>query len=64
MTDWISDFSYLTTKQMSEKWSISKRRIALLCAEGRIPGVLKVGKTWLIPRYIMKPRDLRKVINK
>jgi hypothetical protein len=49
---------------MSEKWSISKRRIALLCAEGRIPGVLKVGKTWLIPRYIMKPRDLRKVINK
>ena len=29
---------YLTTLEMSEKWGISARRIALLCEQGRISG--------------------------
>lgn len=41
---------YLTTLEMSEKWGISARRIALLCEQERIEGVIKKGKTWLIPK--------------
>ena len=40
---------YLTSVEMSEKWGITSRRISVLCSEGRIEGVIKKGKTWLIP---------------
>jgi hypothetical protein len=50
---------YLTSPEMSEKWGISSRRISLLCAEGRIDGVIKKGKTWLIPSDAKKPADAR-----
>ena len=52
---------YLTTLEMSEKWGISERRIALLCEQGRISGVVKKGKTWLIPEEAEKPADKRKM---
>lgn len=52
---------YLTTLEMSEKWCISARRIALLCEQGRISGVVKKGKTWLIPEEAEKPADKRKM---
>ena len=50
---------YLTTVELSEKWGISSRRISVLCAEGRIEGVIKKGKTWLIPSDSSKPDDAR-----
>lgn len=40
---------FLTTKQVSLQWGISSRRIALLCAQERIPGAVKAGKTWILP---------------
>jgi hypothetical protein len=52
--------NYLTTLEISKKWGISARRIALLCEQGRIDGVIKKGKTWLIPEYAEKPADKRK----
>lgn len=55
------DMEYLTTLEMSEKWGISARRIALLCEQGRIAGVVKKGKTWLIPKEAEKPADKRKI---
>ena len=48
---------YLTTVEMSEKWNISSRRIGVLCAQNRIPGVIKKGKTWLIPSDTEKHKD-------
>ena len=50
---------YITTVEMSKKWGISSRRIGVLCAEGRIDGVIKKGKTWLIPSDAQKPDDAR-----
>lgn len=50
---------YLTTVEMSERWNISSRRIGVLCAAGRIEGVVKKGKTWLIPSDAVKPADGR-----
>lgn len=50
---------YLTTVEMSKRWNISSRRIGVLCAEGRIEGVVKKGKMWLIPDNTKKPADAR-----
>lgn len=55
-----TDMGYLTTIEMSKKWGISARRIALLCEQRRIDGVIKKGKTWLIPEDAEKPADRRK----
>lgn len=49
----------LSTKEMSTIWGISPRRIALLCSEGRIPGVQRVGASWGIPENAEKPNDAR-----
>lgn len=49
----------LTTKEISERWNISPRRVAVLCEEGRLDGAVKKGKTWLIPSDAEKPEDGR-----
>lgn len=51
---------YLTTIEMAEKWGISARRVATLCEKERVDGVIKKGKTWLIPSDSVKPEDARK----
>ena len=56
--------NYLSIRQTSEKWGISARRIALLCEQERIEGVIKKGKTWLIPEDAKKPADKRKNVKK
>ena len=55
---------YLTTVEMSEKWNISSKRIGVLCANGRIDGAIKKGKTWLIPADAKKPVDARFKVRK
>ena len=50
---------YLSIKQTSEKWGITGRRIQVLCKEGSIPGVTKVGSYWAIPADAEKPNDQR-----
>lgn len=51
---------YITASQASKKWNISQRRVQVLCAEGRIPGVFKLGETWAIPAEVEKPLDKRR----
>jgi hypothetical protein len=55
------NMDFLTTKEMSEIWKISTRRISLLCSQGRVEGVVKKGKTWLIPKGAKKPEDPRHI---
>lgn len=55
---------YCTTVEMSKKWNVTSRRIGVLCAEGRIDGAIKKGKTWLIPSNTKKPLDARYKKNK
>lgn len=50
---------YMTVKQAAEKWSISDRRIRVLCAEGKIPGAYQEGRGWKIPADAEKPSDGR-----
>ena len=50
---------YMNASQASEKWGISSRRVAILCEQGRVAGVSKLGKMWLIPKEAVKPSDAR-----
>ena len=53
------DFDWITPKQAAEKWGISDRRVQYLCTNGKIDGVLRLGRTWLIPKDAPKPIDGR-----
>ena len=50
---------YLSISQVAEKWSLSTRRINVLCSEGRILGATKIGSYWAIPEDAEKPADAR-----
>lgn len=50
---------FMTTKEASERWNITERRINVLCKEGRISGAYKEKKRWLIPAEASKPADKR-----
>ena len=55
---------YITVKQASERWGISDRRVRVLCAEGRIEGVIQKGRSYLIPVNTLKPIDGRSLRGK
>ena len=44
-------------KDCTEEWGISKRRVQIYCAEGRIKGAFKFGQYWLIPKDAVKPPE-------
>lgn len=50
---------YITASQAAEKWNISQRRVQVLCSQGRIHGVFKLGDNWAIPISATKPTDDR-----
>ena len=50
---------YLSISQTAEKWNISRRRIQVLCTQGRIPGAVRIGVAWAIPVDAEKPKDQR-----
>ena len=50
---------YMTIKEASEKWGVSARQINYYCAADRIPGAVKMGTVWLIPKDSQKPADQR-----
>ena len=50
---------YISIKQASALWEISKARITKLCQEGRISGAVREGRFWRIPENASKPADMR-----
>ena len=50
---------YLSVREVSEKWNLSRRRIQILCAEGRIDGAAHIGNMWVIPKDAKRPKDAR-----
>lgn len=51
---------YMKVSKAAEKWGISTRRVRTLCAEGKIPGVIRMGNLYMIPENALKPLDGRK----
>ena len=50
---------YMTLKEASKKWGVTPRRVNYYCADGRIPGAIKMATIWLIPKDAEKPIDGR-----
>lgn len=50
---------YIKVSEAAEKWGISARRVRILCAEGRIGGVIKKGNLYMIPSNALRPADAR-----
>ena len=50
---------YIKVSKVAENWGISPRRVRILCAEGKIPGVIRKGKLYMIPENAVKPADGR-----
>ena len=50
---------YIKVSKAAENWGISPRRVRILCAEGKIPGVIRKGKLYMIPENAVKPMDGR-----
>lgn len=50
---------YMSVKQAAEKWGISDRRVRILCSEGKVPGVIREGRSYRIPAEAKKPEDGR-----
>lgn len=51
---------YITTKEAAKKWGITERRVQVLCHQGKIDGVVRLGWAWAIPKDSSKPEDHRK----
>lgn len=50
---------YIKVSKAAEKWGLSARRVRVLCAEGKIPGVIRKGNLYMIPEDAERPRDGR-----
>ena len=51
---------YITVQEAAKKWKISERLVQKYCAQGRIDGIRKFGKSRVIPSSAVKPQDPRK----
>lgn len=51
---------YITAQEAADKWRITRRRVQILCAEGRIDGAIKMANLWVLPKDVEKPEDARK----
>ena len=53
------ELEFISASEAAVKWGISERRVQKLCEEGRISGVAKFSRMWLIPKDAEKPTDKR-----
>lgn len=51
--------NYSSAAQAAEKRNISKKRVTVLCKEGRIDSAQMAGSSWIIPEDAEKPADAR-----
>lgn len=51
---------YISVNEAAEKFNISRRRVQLLCEQGRFSGASMVSGVWLIPDTAEKPLDRRR----
>ncbi len=51
---------YITTREAAEKWGLTERRVQVLCRQGKISGVFRLGWAWAIPKDATRPEDNRK----
>lgn len=50
----------MTVGEAARRWNVTERLVQRLCAEGRIDGAVKFGRSWGIPESARKPEDPRR----
>ena len=45
---------YISIREASYRWGVSERRVNQYCAEGRIPGASRFGRSWEIGRAVQQ----------
>ena len=50
---------YMTTNEAAKLWGITVRQVQSKCDSGKVEGVIRVGRMWLIPKSTAKPVDGR-----
>jgi hypothetical protein len=53
------DINWLTPEEAGNEWGLKSRRVQAMCSSGKIPGVVRKGRIWLIPKDTPKPIDGR-----
>lgn len=51
---------YISAKELAQKWEITPARVSVMCANGKLPGTIKIKGRWMIPMDINRPEDNRK----
>lgn len=52
--------NYLSVTEAAKKWGVSERSVRGYCADGKIHGVVRKGKTWQLPENAQKPERINK----
>ena len=50
---------YLKICEVAKKWGLSERGVQALCAQGKIEGATRFGRSWMIPKDAERPIDGR-----
>ena len=50
---------YASIEEVAKRWGISTRRIQILCADGKIEGATRFGRSWMLPKNAERPVDGR-----
>lgn len=51
---------YMTVGEAAQHWGVTERLVQRLCADGRIAGAVRFGRSWGIPASARKPQDPRR----
>ena len=46
---------FITVQEAAKKWGITPRQVQILCKDGRIAGVMRMSRIWIIPEEATKP---------
>lgn len=55
---------YMRVQEAAKRWGVSDRRVRTLCNQGKIEGVIRQGRAYLIPVDAIKPADRRRTRHK
>ena len=50
---------YLKIAEVAKKWGLSERGVQALCAQGKVEGATRFGRSWMIPKEAERPTDGR-----
>lgn len=51
---------FMSVRDAASIWMLSERRVQKYCEDGRIAGICRFGRSWMIPTDAEKPSDPRK----